>query len=625
MIQHLMDVSVRSLLLAALAGAALLWRGRSAAWEHAVWASVVCGMLALLLFGRSLPQYRIAELKSVSTATPPMKSPSLPAPFAELHVIPVAPGRSAPPTARRIDWDDILYQVYLGVAALLLARLLIGMTLAWALVWRSRPVGRGVLESTSVKVPLTVGWLRPLVLLPSAWHEWNSEKLTAVLEHEVAHVRRRDGLIAGLAGIVRCILWFHPLAWWLESRLALLAELACDEACVAEYAGLLIEMAAMVDRKKGRLSWPVFSMAARSHLRRRVDRILDGRRVSKRLSWSARAVLLGCAIPAVFAAGAMTLDTPPAVPSVWTIQRRFTAPPPPPPPPGGANCLPQSSVNGARVDRRCVSLMELLNDAFGAGPERILAPDWAGLSRFDISANLPEGAADDQIPAMFLSLLEDRFGLAFHREDRESTVEALVVSKSGLKIKPAAPAPEQPAWVAQAAASKGPYGEGRIQGIRFRSFPYPAGADGTTTVWQAPELGFVRRTNLGGLNGDTHYEAPDISPEGLAALATLAAPFDPVVNMTGLSGRYQVHLDVSMADAISEVRSHPGDVVAAQNGIRGAVQDGLKKLEARIANAQGSGAGCRRRSFAEDSDGQLIPCSILVVLRGQLGHHAHIL
>src|ERR1035441_8349332 len=90
-----------------------------------------------------------------------------------------------------------------------------------------------VYESERVRVPVTVGWLRPGVLLPLEWRKWDREKLDAVLAHEGAHVRRRDGLVAALAGVNRCVLWFHPLAWILERKLAQLAEQACDESTVA--------------------------------------------------------------------------------------------------------------------------------------------------------------------------------------------------------------------------------------------------------------------------------------------------------------------------------------------------------------------------------------------------------
>jgi len=55
----------------------------------------------------------------------------------------------------------------------------------------------------------------------------------------------------------RCVFWFHPLAWWVERKLAILAEEACDEASLAatgdrqSYAAALVEMAEAVQRRAG--------------------------------------------------------------------------------------------------------------------------------------------------------------------------------------------------------------------------------------------------------------------------------------------------------------------------------------------------------------------------------------
>jgi uncharacterized protein (TIGR03435 family) len=94
-------------------------------------------------------------------------------------------------------------------------------------------------------------------------------------------------------------------------------------------------------------------------------------------------------------------------------------------------------------------------------------------------------------------------------------------------------------------------------------------------------MGFVRRSNSGGLRGIIHYEAPSITFEGLANLAVIAGNgLDPaVVDMTGLKGRYQVNLDTSMADLIAFLTSPgPKDPAAIQDAQLNMVQDGLKKL-----------------------------------------------
>ncbi len=635
MLAHLADVSVRALALAAIA-AAVPGRKRSAAMQHAVWTVVVLGMLGLLVFGPALPRLPVVV---PTRATVPERLPAPPAQWAAYDVngIPFVRVTSAavltPAPKRRIDWGEVAVNLYASVAGVLLLRFAIGLLLAWRLVRSSTRVG-GFFESALINVPLTVGCLRPRILLPMDWREWDRAKLEAVLAHESAHVRRWDGSIAMLAGINRCVFWLHPLAWWIERRLGLLAELACDEACVAElgdgcrYASLLLEMAQTVDGSRGRLRGPLFSMAASSHLRRRIELILEkGRTFHKGLSRTALAAITLCGIPVVLGAGTLVLDGPTPLPPLLMFQRppyvpsgappppppprpaprqsallkfevasiRLAAPsgpplpagpatpgalPPTPPPPGGPACFPRSATDGGRVDRICASVKELLADAFGVPPSLLTAPDWTEVERFDISAKLPAGATPEDIPAMLQSLLDDRFGMRSHREFRDGTVHNLIVAKGGPKPKQAAPEPVEAEWMRAAKAAMGPFGNGRIGGVRFRSIPVPGPDASFTTVWETPGMGFVRRSDTGGLSGTIHYEAPNISAEGLAELATLAGNGldTPVVDRTGLAGRYQVNLDISMADLIAEVRANRGDVAAAHRAELDVLQSGLKKL-----------------------------------------------
>jgi len=122
---------------------------------------------------------------------------------------------------------------YGTIALAFLAQFVTGMFLIRKLLATAHPVScsgaNDVYESEMIAVPFTVGWVRPRILLPANWRQWERGKLEAVLAHEGAHARRHDGLVAALAGLNRCIFWFHPLAWILQRKLALLAEQACDE------------------------------------------------------------------------------------------------------------------------------------------------------------------------------------------------------------------------------------------------------------------------------------------------------------------------------------------------------------------------------------------------------------
>jgi hypothetical protein len=136
--------------------------------------------------------------------------------------------------------------------------------------------------------------------------------LEAVLRHEREHVRRRDPLVQWLAALNRCIFWFHPLAWWLERRLALLAEEACDLAVVAsghdphEYSEYLLNQARAIQRAGARIAIPGSAMG-RGSMAQRIGRLLEPRQapeISRR-----KAVMAGAmCTAAVFAFTACQLS-----------------------------------------------------------------------------------------------------------------------------------------------------------------------------------------------------------------------------------------------------------------------------------------------------------------------------
>jgi hypothetical protein len=216
----------------------------------------------------------------------------------------------SPPPAARFPWDRAIAAIYSAGLLAFALRLAYGYLLARRLVRASRPLaqfgGEGVRESARIRVPLTVGFLRPAILLPAGWEAWDADRLHAVLVHERAHVQRADWAIALVAGANRCVFWFHPLAWWLVRQLGTLAEQACDDAALPQvssrecYAGTLLAMAAAV-RGEGRVMWDAMAMAKHGEVGMRVERILDeARRISpgmSRVRWCALAL---CGLPLVY-------------------------------------------------------------------------------------------------------------------------------------------------------------------------------------------------------------------------------------------------------------------------------------------------------------------------------------
>ena len=106
-----------------------------------------------------------------------------------------------------------------------------------------------LLQSPRISMPLTIGILRPCIVLPADAHTWTTDKRRLVLLHELAHVKRLDLLSHTGAAIARAFYWFHPLAWAGSLSMALERERACDDLVISvtqqpqQYAEILIAIA----------------------------------------------------------------------------------------------------------------------------------------------------------------------------------------------------------------------------------------------------------------------------------------------------------------------------------------------------------------------------------------------
>lgn len=87
--------------------------------------------------------------------------------------------------------------------------------------------------SASVPGPVTYGWRRPVILLPSRVLDLPAALREAVQCHELIHVRRGDWLFVLAETVVRGLLWFHPAIWFVTSRIHLAREQAVDQEAVS--------------------------------------------------------------------------------------------------------------------------------------------------------------------------------------------------------------------------------------------------------------------------------------------------------------------------------------------------------------------------------------------------------
>jgi beta-lactamase regulating signal transducer with metallopeptidase domain len=155
--------------------------------------------------------------------------------------------------------------------------------------------------SDDLRVPTAIGFSKPLVVIPSwTMRELSTPELNAILLHELAHIRRRDDWTNLAQKILGALLFFHPAVWWIERKLALEREMACDDLVLAEtkstnaraYAECLVSLAEKSFLRRG----IALAQAAVDRLRNvslRVTRILDVNRPRATRIWSPALVLLG--------------------------------------------------------------------------------------------------------------------------------------------------------------------------------------------------------------------------------------------------------------------------------------------------------------------------------------------
>jgi len=88
--------------------------------------------------------------------------------------------------------------------------------------------------SRQVSVPVAIGFLKPMILLP-AWtmSELSPEELNSILIHELAHLGRWDDWTNLGQKIIRALLFFHPVVWWIDHQLSFEREMACDDHVVS--------------------------------------------------------------------------------------------------------------------------------------------------------------------------------------------------------------------------------------------------------------------------------------------------------------------------------------------------------------------------------------------------------
>lgn len=81
-------------------------------------------------------------------------------------------------------------------------------------------------------------------------------------------------------------------------------------------------------------------------------------------------------------------------------------------------------------------MKSLLIRAYGIRDYQLSGPQWLWNDDYQVVAKLPQGANEEQIPPMLKSLLAERFGLKVHWENKEQRVYALTTGRKKPHLRP---------------------------------------------------------------------------------------------------------------------------------------------------------------------------------------------
>jgi beta-lactamase regulating signal transducer with metallopeptidase domain len=308
----------------------------SAALRHAVLASSLAAALALPAIALVVPTWHTG---AIANATMPATAEPIAAPFAERSALAAPAVTTAATAAPRpaIPWRTLAAALWLVGLAIGVLRVGVGSLRARRLAARGTPApdagahvraawraldGRdappSIVISAEVEAPIVVGSLAPIVVVPRASASWTAERWRVVLLHELAHVRRGDGIANLVAQLACCLHWLDPLAWLAARRLRVERELAADDAVLrsgaraSSYADHLVAIASAASR---RAPAAAVAMAEPSRFESRIAALLDERPARDALgARRAIAVLAGAAALAAVAA-CVSPDAAPASPA----------------------------------------------------------------------------------------------------------------------------------------------------------------------------------------------------------------------------------------------------------------------------------------------------------------------
>lgn len=332
-----------------------------------------------------------------------------------------------------------------------------------------------VLSTPTRLEPGVFGIIKPVLLLPEdITTKLAAEQLDAVLAHELCHVWRRDNLTGAIHLAVEAVFWFFPVLWWMRGRLVEERERACDEDVLRLGKEPQAYAEGILNVCKSYLGCPAHCVSGvtGSDLKKRIQTILaEG--VVHELSVAKKAALTAAGMLALLApvtvgviggrivhaqsrtfipweslpGALMAAQTTAQSKAASTLQFEAASikPASPSAPPPGRLTRIEAIIGTSPglLTARSATLKELIEGAYSLERYQVVGgPEWIESARFEVQGKAAAAASRQQLLLMLQPLLADRFKLAFHHETKEMAVYALAVAKGGPKFQTSKAAPE---------------------------------------------------------------------------------------------------------------------------------------------------------------------------------------
>lgn len=382
------------------------------------------------------------------------------------------------------------------------------------------PTQLKILSSPTTLEPGIFGIARPVLLWPEGISaRFTPEHLEAVLAHELCHIRRRDNLAGAIHMLVEALFWFHPLVWWMGSRLIDERERACDEQVLEFGSRREVYAESILKVCEFCIGSPLACVAGvtGSDLKKRMVHIMS-EHIGRKLDFSRKlllttAAVLAIAIPVMVGVFNATPSRAQSTDAATTPTfQSFSIKPSQEPSPeptyaGSAKHMTKMMFGPAGFVAANVTMATLIEEAYGIEASQIGGgPDWLNTDRFDVEAKLDKSQTPNPGPRpekyhsiirqMLQAELTQHTQLVVHMETKDLPTYGLVVAEGGPKLQPA-PTPDSPEGgkmgVHRMMTQNGP--SGQVVGLLAQGTPMTNFADQLSLQLGTP---VIDRTGLKG-------------------------------------------------------------------------------------------------------------------------------